>query len=991
MADRKRKINIFLGMDNAELKSKLEESKSILSGFQTKLGGIMGGVALGASVLEFAKTGEKAAKSYEQAQISFSKMLQSEKEGAKLVKDIQDLANTTPMTSASLNNNAKLLLNFNAVAADEVIPTLRMLGDITGGDKQRMDSLTLAFAQSASAGRLMGQDLLQMINAGFNPLQIMAEKTGKSVGQLKDEMSKGKITTDMVIQAFKDATEAGGKFQGMMQAQAQSKEGLEATKADSYEIFARTITDIAMPALKDFDRAQIDLLNNATQSVEKFKEWAEVNNTTTNGIKNAALGLATIAGGYASLNPVINLLIESQNRHLEAIKAVKVAEEAATLATAEAKAAEMALYQARLMGDEALIKEYVKYRANTAAKAENAAATLANAKATVTQTTVTGALSKAISVATTQVKAFTVSLFTSPFGIIAVALSGLATGFFAVKNSIEEAEKAVEDINNAYNQHCNVIDDSIRKINELTSVKKRSVEQDREMDNAINQLIKLYPALFSKLDVEKIKREGITAELAKQVYLLAEKDKLDGLQAQKNKVDKKVATWAGARFYANTYKDGMARIGVPKQLQKQQDEINEQIRQAEERIKKINSGELSVGEKPSTKTSKKPTTGAEMSESEKKKAATAAEKARKEALALKQAQLDAQLLQVKGNSEKEYQLELAKVEAKIAAEKRGTSKYQEALNERTKLVQKHNEEVAALEVQRYNNSARIEELRIEHEAYLNEQDKEYKRITDEQYYNKLIEFEDRKYKIKLDGLNKQLSLYSNDLEKVEEINQQKLELETEYQNKRNELLTDKQNGSYKKVKKLMEEIDGAFSDSISGILAGNQTLQDSFSSLCSSIRSSFSKLISDLIVESMRTQALNGLSAISTKFAGNWFGKAAGFLHDLFFADGGIVPGQYNQPMPIVAHGSEMVLNPMQQKTLWNLIASGSGSTNKVNTANNQQPTIVNNITPIFQSLDPNQGQKLFQDWMKQSGIPIVRDSIKNNNNQMRDIIKGVG
>ena len=988
MADRKRKINIFLGMDNAELKSKLEESKSILSGFQTKLGGIMGGVALGASVLEFAKTGEKAAKGYEQAQISFSKMLQSEKEGAKLVKDIQDLANTTPMTSASLNNNAKLLLNFNAVAADEVIPTLRMLGDITGGDKQRMDSLTLAFAQSASAGHLMGQDLLQMINAGFNPLQIMAEKTGKSVGQLKDEMSKGKITTDMVIQAFKDATEAGGKFQGMMQAQAQSKEGLEATKADSYEIFARTITDIAMPALKDFDRAQIDLLNNATQSVEKFKEWTEVNNTTTNGIKNAALGLATIAGGYASLNPVINLLIESQNRHLEAIKAVKVAEEAATLATAEAKAAEMALYQARLMGDEALIKEYVKYRANTAAKAENAAATLANAKATVTQTTVTGALSKAISVATTQVKAFTVSLFTSPFGIIAVALSGLAAGFFAVKNSIEEAEKAVEDINNAYNQHCNVIDDSIRKINELTSVKKRSVEQDREMDNAINQLIKLYPALFSKLDVEKIKREGITAELAKQVYLLAEKDKLDGLQAQKNKVDKKVATWAGARFYANTYKDGMARIGVPKKLQQQQDEINEQIRQAEERIKKINSGELSVGEKPSTKTTKKTTAGAEMSESEKKKAATAAEKARKEALALKQAQLDAQLLQVKGNSEKEYQLELAKVEAKIAVEKRGTSKYQEALNERTKLIQKHNEEVAALEVQRYNNSAKLSELQIEKDKIDLEQQKQRGEITNQNYYNQLQAFEDRKYQIKKAGLDKQIELYKYDLEKVAELNQQKLELEAQHQIDKLNLTNEATKAEHEQLKTLFSDIGQSFENSIGAFIQGNQTLKDSFLSVFGDIKQAFFKMIAEMIVEQTKLRMLKTLTSLSGY--GGWIGTAASFIKG-FFADGGIVPGQYNQPMPIVAHGSEMVLNPMQQKTLWNLIASGSGSTNKINTANNQQPVVVNNITPVFQSLDPNQGQKMFQDWMKQSGIPLVRDSIKNNNNQMRDVIKGVG
>lgn len=54
-----------------------------------------------------------------------------------------------------------------------------------------------------------------MINAGFNPLQIISEKTGKSIATLKDEMSKGAVSAEMVQQAFIDATSAGGKFYNM--------------------------------------------------------------------------------------------------------------------------------------------------------------------------------------------------------------------------------------------------------------------------------------------------------------------------------------------------------------------------------------------------------------------------------------------------------------------------------------------------------------------------------------------------------------------------------------------------------------------------------------------------------------------------------------------------------------------------------------------------------------------------------------------------------
>lgn len=54
-----------------------------------------------------------------------------------------------------------------------------------------------------------------MINAGFNPLQQISKTTGKSIAQLKTEMSKGAISAQMVQQAFLDATAAGGKFYNM--------------------------------------------------------------------------------------------------------------------------------------------------------------------------------------------------------------------------------------------------------------------------------------------------------------------------------------------------------------------------------------------------------------------------------------------------------------------------------------------------------------------------------------------------------------------------------------------------------------------------------------------------------------------------------------------------------------------------------------------------------------------------------------------------------
>ena len=88
-----------------------------------------------------------------------------------------------------------------------------------------MNSLTLAFSQMTASGRLMGQDLLQMINAGFNPLSEISRKTGKSIGVLKEEMEKGKISAEMVTQAFYSATQAGGQFHGMTEKMGQTAAG----------------------------------------------------------------------------------------------------------------------------------------------------------------------------------------------------------------------------------------------------------------------------------------------------------------------------------------------------------------------------------------------------------------------------------------------------------------------------------------------------------------------------------------------------------------------------------------------------------------------------------------------------------------------------------------------------------------------------------------------------------------------------------------------
>ena len=132
----------------------------------------------------------------------------------QLIPQIKELAKISPLTMSDMVGAEKMMLGFN-IQAEDTIKYLKAISDISMGESSKFNSLTLAFSQMSAAGKLMGQDLNQMINAGFNPLQIISEKTGKSIATLKDEMSKGAISAEMVQQAFIDATSAGGKFYNM--------------------------------------------------------------------------------------------------------------------------------------------------------------------------------------------------------------------------------------------------------------------------------------------------------------------------------------------------------------------------------------------------------------------------------------------------------------------------------------------------------------------------------------------------------------------------------------------------------------------------------------------------------------------------------------------------------------------------------------------------------------------------------------------------------
>ena len=256
-----------------------------LGGSLGSLGGLAAGAAAGFAAMKLKDYGQYAlstSAAFEQLAISFRVMTGSAQTGQELTDAIIELGAKTPMTAQQLSKAAQLLLSFGE-SAENIIPDLQLLGDITGGEVNRFNMLALAFAQVGANGKLMGQDLLQMVNAGFNPLQIMSQTTGKSMGQLREEMSEGRISFQMVAQAMKDAAGEGGRYFGLMEQQSQSLNGRLSTLGDTWEQVAKSIGDVFTPAAKMAVNALIAI----GEQTQKTIEWLKSEQSTLAGLKES--------------------------------------------------------------------------------------------------------------------------------------------------------------------------------------------------------------------------------------------------------------------------------------------------------------------------------------------------------------------------------------------------------------------------------------------------------------------------------------------------------------------------------------------------------------------------------------------------------------------------------------------------------------------------------------------------------------------------------
>lgn len=241
-------INVFevygkLGLDTGEYEKALGNSERKTSDFASKLkSGFKTAAKVGAAAITtigtglgaMAKIGWEYNAQIESYTTDFATMMGDAEAAAAKVEELKKLGAKTPFELGDLANATKTLLAFN-VSADESSNVLNQLGDISLGNVQKLESLTRAYGKMNASQKVSLEDINMMIDAGFNPLLIVAENTGETMTEVYKRISAGKVSFEEIQGAIQQATSEGGQFfQGMDKA-SQTTNGLISTLKDNVQ------------------------------------------------------------------------------------------------------------------------------------------------------------------------------------------------------------------------------------------------------------------------------------------------------------------------------------------------------------------------------------------------------------------------------------------------------------------------------------------------------------------------------------------------------------------------------------------------------------------------------------------------------------------------------------------------------------------------------------------------------------------------------------
>lgn len=160
----------------------------------------------------------------QQFEVAFETMLGSAKKAKDMMADLNELAVKTPFTLPQVVQGAKQLTAYG-VEAEEVVDTLRHLGDVAAGLSLPVSRLVGMYGQVLSQGKVTGMTLRRAMMAGIPVTEELAKVMGKTQAEVKSLVTAGKVGAAEFKAALWNMSSEGGKFYNLMDKQAKTITG----------------------------------------------------------------------------------------------------------------------------------------------------------------------------------------------------------------------------------------------------------------------------------------------------------------------------------------------------------------------------------------------------------------------------------------------------------------------------------------------------------------------------------------------------------------------------------------------------------------------------------------------------------------------------------------------------------------------------------------------------------------------------------------------
>ena len=446
----------------------------VISNIQNSMNIAIGGWSIGKFINQMMQVRGQ----FQQTEMAFKTMLQSEEKADALMKQMIHTAAITPFGVEDVTEGAKQLLAFN-VAAEDVNKTLIGLGDVAAGMGLNLKDLVMLYGTTIAKGKMDTMDLYQFLNRGIPIADEIAKVMGldvtNAIKEVQKQIKAGKVTSDIFIQAMQSMTAEGSKFGGLMEAQSKTITGQISNIEDAIE-----------QMFNELGKSQEGVINTGLGVVSTLVEnWETVG--------KAVMVAATAYGSYKAVLMTVNALQVLNTKVLRLAVVEKRASAAAGIAMSNADA--IAAAKTKLLT--------VAQKGLTVALKETAKATLLN-----------------------------------PYVLLAAAITSVVVAIYSYVNRISSAEAAENALAKSLDDTNQKLDERNQKLQDLIRIIQSTDSTDLQKQLAFDELSKIAPSITETYDsVEKLAKADLS-QINQQLNELSDEKREESLKSQVEELKK---------------------------------------------------------------------------------------------------------------------------------------------------------------------------------------------------------------------------------------------------------------------------------------------------------------------------------------------------------------------------------------------------------------------------------------------------------------------